>query len=108
MITYSLTDVLSASDPTKVDSSLQEQMMDPSLTIEQRTALAETIRDAIAVEVSDEARAEIDALHESLKPEVPEGGTYQLIALDAHRKPSGVLTGILNCRVDNEHIQIRF
>ena len=108
MIAYTLTDELTASDPTKADPSLREQMMNESLTHEQRAELAKTLRQSMAVEVSDEERAEIDALHESLKPEVPEGGVYQLIALNAHRKPSGKLTGILNCRVDGEHIQVRF
>jgi hypothetical protein len=42
-----------------------------------------------------------------VKPTLEEGQTYQLIAMDASIS-EGNISGILNCRVNVEHKQIRF
>ncbi len=56
--------------------------------------------------VSEAKSDELSALYESLKPEVKEGDVYQLIAVDVFEKDK--LTGIINCRINKEHKQIRF
>ena len=108
MITYTLTDDWTASDPAQVDPALREQVLDKSLTREERAALMQSIRDAAAVAPDPDDVAELNALHDSIRPEVPEGGTYQVIALDAHRNAAGEWSGILNCRVNGAHAQVRF
>lgn len=45
--------------------------------------------------------------YDEIKPEIEEGQEYQLIAMDCILN-DGQLKGILNCRVDGEHIQVRF
>lgn len=47
------------------------------------------------------------AKYEEIKPTLEEGQTYQLIAVDASIS-EGKISGILNCRVNGEHKQIRF
>lgn len=108
MIIYTLTDNWIASDPTQVDPALREQKREENLTLEDRAALAQSIRDAATVTPDPADIAELDALHDSIKPDVPEGGTYQVIALDAHSNAAGEWAGILNCRVNGQHVQVRF
>lgn len=108
MITYTLTDNWAASDPTQVDPALREQARDENLTREEQVALMQSIRDAAAVTPDAADTAELDALHDSIRPDVPDDGTYQVIALDAHRNSAGEWAGILNCRVNGEHVQVRF
>ena len=108
MITYTLTVGWTAADPTQVDPALREQTENPDLTWEERAALVQSIRDAAAVTPDHADIAELDALHDSIRPDVPEDGTYQVIALDAHRNGDGEWSGILNCRVNGEHVQVRF
>lgn len=45
--------------------------------------------------------------YEEIKPILEEGQTYQLIAMNASIN-DGNISGILNCRVNGEHKQIRF
>lgn len=47
------------------------------------------------------------AKYEEIKPTLEEGQTYQLIAVDASIS-EGKISGILNCRVNGEHKQVRF
>lgn len=108
MITYTLTDNWAASDPTQVDPALLEQAMDRDLPPKEHAALAQTMRDAATVEPDPTDVAELDALHDHIRPDVPDDGTYQVIALDAHRNGAGEWSGILNCRVNGEHVQVRF
>ena len=108
MITYTLTDNWAASDPAQVDPALRKQARDESLTLEEQETLAQSIRDAAAVTPDAADIAELDALHDRIRPDVPEGGTYQVIALDAHRNAAGKWSGILNCRVNGAHAQVRF
>lgn len=108
MITYTLTDNWAASDSAQVDPALREQARDENLTREERATLLQSIRDAAAVTPDPADIAELDALHNRIRPKVPEDGTYQVIALDAHRDKDGEWLGILNCRVNEEHVQVRF
>ena len=47
------------------------------------------------------------AKYEEIKPVLKPNAVYQLIAMDC-TIDGEVLTGILNCRVDGEHLQFRF
>ena len=60
------------------------------------------------VEVSEEKSTELSNFYTSIKPELEEEDTYQLIAIDITEKSLGVLKGILNCRINGTHRQIRF
>lgn len=105
---YTLTDSWTASDPTQVDPTLRKQAIDENLTEEQQAALAQSIREAATVTPDPDDIAQLDALHDSIRPDIPENGTYQVIALNAHRNKHGQWTGILNCRVNGTHVQVRF
>ena len=105
---YTYTGAWVASDASQVDVALRQQAMDQSLSVEQRTELMEAIREASVAEVTASEVTELDALYESVKPELEDGDEYQLIACDVHRDRAGVLHGILNCRVNGEHVQKRF
>lgn len=50
---------------------------------------------------------ELNAFYESKKPELKETDKYQLIAFDCSEHGDSY-RGILNCRVNGEHIQVRF
>jgi len=57
----------------------------------------------------EEAKAtELTTFYQGIKPELKEEHTYQLISADVSEKQEGVFTGILNCRVNGEHKQVRF
>lgn len=108
MITYTLTDGWAAFDPTLPNPALIEQTLSADLTGEELSAIINAVSSGSAVEPDPTDVAELDALHDSIRPNVPEGGTYQVIELDAHRNSAGEWLGILNCRVDGEHVQVRF
>jgi hypothetical protein len=85
-------------------------MLSTSMTeadAEARRALMVEIKAKREVTVASAKAAELQAFYESKKPEVPEGQTYQLISMDISEGDGG-FTGILNCRVNSEHIQVRF
>lgn len=63
-----------------------------------------TQREAIASETDIEIAS---AKYNSIKPELKEGDAYELIAMDLVIDELK-LFGILNCRVNGEHKQIRF
>ena len=108
MKTYTLTSLWTAFDPDLIDETLIADSQKPGLSRNQKRIIGETVRQNATVPVSDEELVELDALHQKLKPELPEGSVYEIIALDATRRPEGTLFGILNCRVDGEHVQVRF
>jgi hypothetical protein len=59
------------------------------------------------IPVNQEKQNELIRLHNSVKPVLEDGSIYQLISMDVS-EDSGLYWGILNCRVDNDHRQIRF
>ena len=50
---------------------------------------------------------QLSNLYDTLKPELKETDEYQLITIDLSEKQEGKFVGILNCRVNGEHKQIR-
>jgi hypothetical protein len=58
--------------------------------------------------VSDEKSLTLTNFYNTVKPVLKETDTYELISADLLEKVEGVFIGILNCRVNGEHKQIRF
>jgi hypothetical protein len=71
---------------------------------ESQKELRDKIKSEREKSVDSEKVTELSDLYNSLKPELKEGDVYQLISIDVSEKN----TGILNCRVNGEHKQIRF
>jgi len=106
MITYTRTDDgWTGKDGSRADPADRERLMDRDLPREERAALVAAIREQTIITVDAETEAALEALYDLHCPDVPEGGTYQLIAMDV---VGGKMSGILNCRVNGEHVQVRF
>jgi hypothetical protein len=59
------------------------------------------------VEVAEPKLSELHSIYQSVKPTIEEGSTYEFIGMNCSQ--DGVKSwGILNCRINGEHIQIRF
>lgn len=74
---------------------------------EAKEKLVEKIKSEREKPASKEDAELVQKLYESIKPTLEEGQTYQLIAMNASIN-DGNISGILNCRVNEEHKQIRF
>ena len=97
------------------------ELLKVELTEEQKALLASTdeadrdaqkeLREQIKAEREgevEEAKAiKLTTFYESIKPEVDENDTYELISLDVSYKDDKP-SGILNCLVNGKHKQIRF
>jgi hypothetical protein len=59
------------------------------------------------IPVNQGKQDELIGLYNNFKPVLEDGSIYQLISMDVS-EDSGSYWGILNCRVDNDHRQIRF
>ena len=59
------------------------------------------------IAVEEPKLSELNSIYTSHKPAIDENGTYQFISMDLSQDE---LTswGILNCRVNDEHVQVRF
>jgi len=75
---------------------------------EAKKALQETIKSQREGSVDIEKEGELNSFYNSIKPELKENDVYQLIAIDVAEKDNGGFSGILNCRVNTEHKQVRF
>ena len=73
---------------------------------EAKVALAQSIKAQREGTVSEDKAAELVAFYNTIKPVLKETDDYQLISADLSE--SDTFTGILNCRVNQEHIQVRF
>jgi hypothetical protein len=101
MITFTRTDDgWTGTNPSKADPTDRERLRD--LPPEERKAAFNAIRERATVAVDNEA--ELEALYDLHRPDTTDGDDYQLIAMDVIEDR----TGILNCRVNGEHVQIRF
>lgn len=88
----------------------QEELLD-SNNPEDAAAKAElikSIQEGIKGEVSAEVAAELNAFYLNVKPELSPEDVYILLDVDLTEEVAGGFRGILNCRVNNEHKQIRF
>lgn len=94
----------------KVELTQQEQellMSDSESDKEARRALMERIKSEREAEALPEDISVAQAKYDAVKPTLREGDAYQLIACDLTIKGASV-TGILNCRVNGERLQVRF
>lgn len=72
-----------------------------------KKALIERIKSEREVAVNKTESAKLTSFYDSKKPALKETDTYQLIAVNLSGM-DGKYKGIINCRVNGEHIQIRF
>lgn len=76
--------------------------------VDAQKELREQIKAKKEGEVAEAKATELTTFYQSIKPELKEKDTYQLISADVSEKQEGVFAGILNCRVNGGHKQIRF
>jgi len=76
--------------------------------IDAQKELREQIKAEKEGQVEEAKSTELNTFYQGIKPELEEKNTYQLISADLSEKEEGVFTGILNCRVNGVHKQIRF
>jgi hypothetical protein len=74
---------------------------------EAKSELIAEIKELKEGAVSSELTEKLNTLYTSLKPELKKEDVYQLISADFSEKENK-FTGIINCRVNGEHKQIRF
>jgi len=75
--------------------------------IEAKQELSALIKSQREGLVDIEREGELNSFYNSIKPELKENDVYQLIAIDVAEKENS-FSGILNCRINGEHRQIRF
>jgi hypothetical protein len=75
--------------------------------IEAKQELSALIKSQREGSVPTKKKNELKAFYNSVKPELKEDDTYQLISIDLSEKEEKFV-GILNCRVNGEHKQVRF
>ena len=73
---------------------------------ESKLALMQSIKVQREGAVPENKAAELVSFYNTIKPVLKETDVYQLISADLSETDS--FQGILNCRVNREHIQIRF
>lgn len=96
----------------KVELTDEEKELIKSMSVEDKEAkksLMERIKSERELDVDEEITVIAQSIYESNKPELKETDKYQLIAVDmAIDEESAIGGGIINCRVNGEHKQIRF
>jgi hypothetical protein len=73
---------------------------------EAKSELIAGIKESKEGAVSSELTEKLNTVYTSLKPELKEEDVYQLISADFSEKENK-FTGIINCRVNGEHKQVR-
>jgi hypothetical protein len=73
---------------------------------EAKLTLAQSIKAQREGTVSEDKAAELVAFYNTIKPVLKEEDVYQIISADLFEATP--FAGILNCRVNGEHLQIRF
>jgi hypothetical protein len=73
---------------------------------EAKSELIAEIKELKEGAVSSELTEKLNTVYTSLKPELKEEDVYQLISADFSEKENK-FTGIINCRVNGEHKQVR-
>ena len=94
----------------KVELTAEEKTLMFSTNEEDKVAkkaLIDRVKSERELELDVETSAIAQAIYESKKPTLKETDTYQLIAVDM-QLDGEVGRGIINCRVNGEHRQIRF
>jgi len=97
-----------------VELTAEEQVLLHSTSEEDKVtkkALIDRIKAERELELDEAISIATQTIYEANKPTLKETDTYQLIAVDIQldiidEKYFG--KGIINCRINNEHIQVRF
>lgn len=76
--------------------------------LEAKTALRQLIQSQRQVVVETEKATFLNDFYQKNKPTLKLNDTYQLISIDISEPVENVFSGILNCRVNEEHKQLRF
>ena len=74
---------------------------------ESKESLREWIKSEREGRVEEAKTNELISFYENIKPELKEEDNYHLVSMDISEK-NDKFTGILNCRVNGQHKQIRF
>lgn len=74
---------------------------------EAKVKLLEKIKVEKEKPASKEDAELVEKLYEGIKPTLEEGQTYHLISMNVYFDENKI-SGILNCRINGEHKQIRF
>lgn len=91
--------ILTATEKALLASTSEEN-------IEAKSILLEEIKSKKYTNVTEPFSSILIGLYNRVKPVVKETDTYQLIACDILKTKK--LSGILNCRINGEHKQVRF
>lgn len=75
---------------------------------EPKAALINTIQNQRKIEVEYEKSTILTYFYQTKKPPLKVNDIYELISIDVSEPVENAFSGILNCRVNNEHIQVRF
>jgi hypothetical protein len=73
-----------------------------------KDALFERIRLEEEKVATQEETTSLNSFYNTTKPTLKQNDTYELISCDCSEVVPNVYKGILNCRVNGEHKQIRF
>jgi hypothetical protein len=93
-----------------VELTEEQQILVTSTKEEDKEAqqiLIENIKSQRELSVGKTKSSTLSSFYNGIKPELKEKDTYQLISINLTEKEDK-FTGILNCRVNGEHKQIRF
>ena len=71
---------------------------------EAKEQLIQSIKSRSIVLAGDEESSELIAIYNSNKPELKESDTYELISVNVDSN----FNGIINCRINGNHTQVRF
>lgn len=75
---------------------------------DEKLALIEKIKTDSKKSVSATIASKAKAKYNEIKPSLKQTDVYELISADFQYNDTNIVLGILNCRVNGEHKQIRF
>lgn len=94
-------------EDTYIELSIEEKEILVSGTDEEKKVVTDKI-EVFVVPIYEGVEAAVaEATYQSNKPILGDGDVYQLIAVDIS-VDGDICTGIINCRVNGEHKQVRF
>ena len=94
----------------KIELTSEEKLLMHSTNEEDevaKKALIDRVKSERELELDVETSAIAQAIYEANKPTLKSTDTYQLITVNMQLEGE-VGTGIINCRVNEEHMQVRF
>ena len=73
-----------------------------------KTALVEKVKTDSKKSVSATIASKAKVKYNEIKPSLKDADTYEFIAADFIFDNSNITSGVLNCRINGEHKQVRF